>query len=29
LLWSMAGLIVGYNRLLEPHEIDPATGAHN
>jgi O-antigen ligase len=22
LLWSMAGLVVGYNRLLEPHPID-------
>jgi len=26
LLWSMAGLIVGYNRLLEPHRIDVANG---
>jgi hypothetical protein len=29
LLWSMAGLIVGYNRLLEPHQIDPTNGSHN
>ncbi|MDP7289695.1 MAG: O-antigen ligase family protein, partial [Phycisphaerae bacterium] len=27
LLWSMAGLVVGYNRLLEPHRIDVANGA--
>jgi len=26
LLWSMAGLVVGYNRLLEPHPIDVANG---
>lgn len=26
LLWSMAGLVVGYNRLLEPHPIDIANG---
>jgi len=26
LLWSMAGLVVGYNRLLEPHPIDIAHG---
>ncbi|MDP6634343.1 MAG: O-antigen ligase family protein [Phycisphaerae bacterium] len=26
LLWSMAGLIVGYNRLLEPHPIDVTNG---
>jgi hypothetical protein len=26
LLWSMAGLVVGYNRLLEPHPIDLANG---
>ena len=26
LLWSLAGLVVGYNRLLEPHPIDVVHG---
>ncbi|MBC8373548.1 MAG: hypothetical protein H8E53_08140 [Planctomycetes bacterium] len=26
LLWSMAGLVVGYNRLLEPHPINVMNG---
>jgi len=26
LLWSMAGLVIGYNRLLEPHSIDLTRG---
>ncbi len=28
LLWSMAGLVVGFNRLLEPHDIDLANGSY-